>query len=244
MTESTKPLRKVAIFDIDGTIFRSSLLIELVEMLIELGHFPVSVRQDYEDQKVQWLERKGDYESYIMAVVKVFVKNIKGMPYDELARASELVVARYRHRTYKYTEELIKELKEEGYFLLAISQSPKTTLDYFCKDVGFDKTYGRIYETDEQGLLTGRIVDEDVIATKANIVRRACEKEGLTLEGSVGVGDTEGDISMLEIVERPICFNPNLKLYEHAMKAGWEAVVERKDVIYKLNSKQNYGTTK
>lgn len=235
MTESTKPLRKVAIFDIDGTIFRSSLLIELVEMLIELGHFPVSVRQDYEDQKVQWLERKGDYESYIMAVVKVFVKNIKGMPYTELARASELVVARYRHRTYKYTEDLIKELKNDGYFLLAISQSPKTTLDYFCKDVGFDKTYGRIYETDDQGLLTGGIVDEDVIAIKANIVRRACEKEGLTLEGSVGVGDTEGDISLLELVERPICFNPNLKLYEHAMRVGWEAVVERKDVIYKLN---------
>ncbi|MCK9344538.1 MAG: HAD-IB family phosphatase [Candidatus Pacebacteria bacterium] len=238
MTESTKTLRKVAIFDIDGTIFRSSLLIELVEMLIELGLFPLSVRQDYEDEKVEWLERKGDYESYIMAVVKVFVQNIKGMPYTELQRASELVVARYRHRTYKYTEELIKELKKDGYFLLAISQSPKTTLDFFCNDVGFDKTYGRIYETDEQGLLTGNIVDEPVIALKANIVRRACEKEGLTLEGSVGVGDTEGDISMLEIVERPICFNPNKKLYDHAMKEGWEAVIERKDVIHKLNTKE------
>lgn len=236
--KTEKQLRKVAIFDIDGTIFRSSLLIELVEVLIELGHFPVSVRQDYEDQKVKWLERKGDYEAYIMAVVKVFVKNIKGMPYAELARASELVVARYRHRTYKFTEELIKGLKEEGYFLLAISQSPKTTLDYFCKDVGFDKTYGRIYGSDEKGILTGEIVDEDIIAVKANIVRRACEKEGLTLEGSVGVGDTEGDISLLEMVSRPICFNPNLKLYQHAEKMGWEIVVERKDVVYPLGGKK------
>jgi HAD superfamily hydrolase (TIGR01490 family) len=238
MKENTNNLRKVAIFDIDGTIFRSSLLIELVEVFIELGLFPVSVRQDYEEEKVKWLERKGDYEAYIMAVVHVFVKNIKGMPYAEFQHASGLVVERYRHRTYKYTEELIKELKKDGYFLLAISQSPKTTLDYFCNDVGFDKTYGRIYETDEQGLLTGNIVDEPIIALKANVVRRACEKEGLTLEGSVGVGDTEGDISMLEIVERPICFNPNKKLYDYAMKMGWEAVVERKDVIYKLNKKQ------
>lgn len=234
MKDSSKPLRKVAIFDIDGTIFRSALLIELVEVLIELGLFPVTVRADYEKEKVRWLDRKGDYESYIMAVVGVFMKNIKGMPYSEFLRASVLVVARYRHRTYKFTEDLIKELKKEGYFLLAISQSPKGTLDLFCKDVGFDKTYGRLYETGPMDCFTGKVVDEHLIANKAAIVRRACEKGGLTLEGSVGVGDTEGDISFLELVERPICFNPNLKLYRHAKLMQWETVVERKDVVYEM----------
>lgn len=234
MTNTQKHLRKVAIFDIDGTIFRSSLLIELVEVLIEFGLFPMSVRQEYEDKKNEWLDRKGDYEAYIMAVIGVFTKNIKGMPYTDLVRASEFVVARYRHRTYKYTEELIKKLRAEGYFLLAISQSPKTTLDFFCNDIGFDKTYGRIYETDKDGLLTGNNVEEYLISNKANIVRRACEKECLTLVGSVGVGDTEGDIPFLQLVERPICFNPNLKLYTHGVEAGWETVVERKDVIYKF----------
>jgi phosphoserine phosphatase len=39
---------------------------------------------------------------------------------------------------------------------------------------------------------------------------------------------------MLELVERPIAFNPNKKLCAHAKKKGWEIVVERKDVIYKL----------
>lgn len=234
MKAPVKPLRKVAIFDIDGTIFRSSLLIELVEVLIELGLFPVTVRAQYEKEKVRWLDREGDYEAYITAVVKVFVKNIKGMPYGEFMRASELVVARYRHRTYKFTEDLIKDLKNEGYFLLTISQSPKGTLDLFCRDVGFDKTYGRLYETGPTDCFTGNIIDEHLIANKANIVRRAVEKEGLTLEGSVGVGDTEGDISFLELVERPICFNPNMKLYKHAKRLGFEVVVERKDVVYEL----------
>lgn len=234
MKETSKTPRKVAIFDIDGTIFRSSLLIELVEVFIELGLFPVHVRADYEKEKVKWLDRKGDYEAYIMAVVGVFMKNIKGMPYSEFLRTSENVVARYRHRTYVFTENLIKDLKKDGYFLLAISKSPKGTLDFFCKDVGFDKTYGMLYETGPTECFTGKITDEHLIANKANIVRRACEKEGLTLEGSVGVGDTEGDISFLEMVERPICFNPNQKLSRHARRMGWEIVVERKDVIYKL----------
>jgi len=234
MKEKTKALRKVAIFDIDGTIFRSSLLIELVEVLIELGHFPVEVRAQYEKEKVKWLDRKGDYEAYIMAVVGVFMKNIKGVPYSEFLRASELVVARYRHRTYKFTEDLIKQLKKEGYFLLAISKSPKGTLDFFCKDVGFDKTYGMLYETGPTECFTGNVIDEHLIQNKANILRRAVLKEGLTLDGSIGVGDTEGDISFLELVDRPICFNPNLKLYRHAKRMNWEVAVERKDVIYEL----------
>lgn len=231
-------MKKVAIFDIDGTIFRSSLLIELVEVLIEEGSFPESVRKEYEEEKEHWLNRKGDYEAYIMAVVHVFVKHIKGMHYDEFLKAAKIVVARYRHRTYLFTEDLIKELKKDGYYLLAISQSPKGILDLFCNEVGFDKVYGRIYETDENLRFTGKILDEEIISKKSNVVRRAVEKEGLTLEGSVGVGDTEGDISLLELVTRPICFNPNAKLYQHALDQGWEIFVERKDVIYRFSADQ------
>jgi len=232
--ESAKPLRKVAIFDIDGTIFRSSLLIEIVEVLIELEIFPVSVRTEYEKEKVRWLDRKGDYQAYIMAVVGVFMRNIKGVQYEDFMRAAEFVVARYRHRTYRFTEELILDLKKKNYFILAISHSPKGILDIFCKEVGFDKVYGKFFEVDKNGFFTGEIKDDYLIENKANILRRAVEKEGLTLEGSVGVGDTESDIAFLELVERPICFNPNMKLYQYAKKVGFEVIVERKDVVYEL----------
>mgnify|MGYP003394745991 FL=1 len=66
-------------------------------------------------------------------------------------------------------------------------------------------------------------------------MRRAIAKDGLSLKGSVGVGDTEGDISFLEMVEKPICFNPNKKLLAHAERRGWEVVVERKDVVYRIS---------
>jgi len=230
----TSAPRKVAIFDVDGTIFRSSLLIELVETLIERGIFPEETWKSYADEEKRWLERTGEYEAYMMAVVDAFRSNIKGVHYADFADISDEVVARYRNRVYRHTRDLVKELKQKGYFLLAISQSPKTVVEGFCKRMGFNKVYGRVYELGPGDRFTGNIMDMHLIENKANIVRRAVEREGLTLKGSYGVGDTEGDISMLELVERPIAFNPNAKLYRYARRMGWRIVVERKDVIYKF----------
>ena len=69
---------------------------------------------------------------------------------------------------------------------------------------------------------------------KAKVLERAVGKGGLTLKGSIGVGDTESDIVFLKMVERPICFNPARGLYKFAKKQKWEVIVERKDVIYKI----------
>jgi HAD superfamily phosphoserine phosphatase-like hydrolase len=227
-------MRSVAIFDIDGTIFRSSVLIELVERLIERGLFPDEAREGYAHERSMWLSRRGSYEAYMMAVIEVFETHLRGVYYGDFADVAEEVMYEQREWVYRYSRELIERLKAQNYYLLAISQSPKTALDVFGEHFGFDKVYGRIYEIGPENRFTGHVVDEQIIGNKANVVRRAVQKEGVTLEGSIGVGDTEGDIGFLELVEMPICFNPNSSLYRYARRMGWQIVVERKDVIYEL----------
>lgn len=229
-----KSKQKVAVFDVDGTIFRSSLLVEVVERLIFVGAFSEEVQDEFERQHEKWLNREGDYEEYIQAVVRSFLKHLKGMQYKVLADAAEVVVEDHRKRVYTYTRDLLDELKRKDYFLLAVSHSPKTVLDMFCPRLGFDKVYGTFYETGAEGAFTGKIVDEHIIFNKAAVVKRAVEKHNLTLAYSIGVGDTESDIPFLDLVAKPICFNPNTKLYRHAKRNEWKVVVERKDVIYTL----------
>ncbi|RJQ33736.1 HAD-IB family hydrolase [Candidatus Parcubacteria bacterium] len=226
--------QKVAVFDVDGTIFRSSLTIEVVEGLIDSGAFPEDARREFEREQQLWLDREGDYESYCDAVVQAFRKHLQGVPYGALAEVAKEVVDLHYKRTYRYSRDLLKDLKSRGYYLLAVSHSPKIVLDEFCPRLGFDKTYGMMYEIGPQDLFTGAVMDEHLIGNKANILKRAVEMENLTLENSVGVGDTESDIPFLELVEKPICFNPNKKLYRYAKLHDWDVVVERKDVIYEL----------
>lgn len=224
----------MAFFDIDGTLFRSSLVVELMQKLITEKIFPASAEAEYREEHRAWLNREGTYTAYIQALVRSYVHHIKGVHYGELADVGRLVVSDQGRKVYRYTRDLITELKEQNYYLVAISQSPKTILDEFCVSYGFDKVYGRIYEIGPQDRFTGVMTDVHLIENKANIVARVFDKENVTALGSVGVGDTDGDISLLEAVERPICFNPNQPLFDYAKRNGWPIVVERKDVVYKL----------
>jgi HAD superfamily hydrolase (TIGR01490 family) len=228
--------RKVAVFDIDGTIFRSSLLIECVTALIAAGVFPERARLRYAAAHRRWLERKGSYEAYIDAVVRAFRRHIVGVTEADFLAVVRRVVRAQRRRVYCFTRDLVRSLRRRRFFLLAVSHSPKYLVDQFARELGFDKIYGRVLELDKAGRFTGKALHADVIGSKAKVLRRAIAKENLTLAGSVGVGDTEADVGFLELVEHPICFNPNLALYRIAQHRPWRVVVERKDVIYDLDA--------
>ncbi len=228
-------LQKFAVFDVDGTIFRSSLFMEVMEELVALGILPKEAKDIYYNKYKKWKDREGGYSEYADAMVVSFCKYIKGVHYGDFADVARSVIDRQQKHTYKYTRNLLKKLKSDGYYLLAISHSQKTVLDMFCPSLGFDKVYGMIYEIGPGDMFTGLKIDEHIILNKANVLRRAIKKEGLDLEGSIAVGDTHSDIPMLEMVERAICFNPSSELYKQAQIRGWEVVVERKDVVYNLS---------
>lgn len=229
-------MKKAAFFDIDGTVFRSSLVIELTEALIDHRIFPGEARREYWQELQGWLNREDSYDKYVQALVRAFMKHLKGVSYKEFMEVVEEMLAEHQYRVYRYTRDLIKDLARNDYYLVAISQSPKSVIEKFCKPMGFHKTYGCIYELGPNNRFTGAVTDEHLIMNKANIVKRVVDKEQLTLDDSVSIGDSEGDIPMLEMTTAPICFNPNSILYRHAKMNGWKVVVERKDVIYNITN--------
>src|SRR5262252_5967134 len=133
--------RPVAVFDIDGTIFRSSLLLALAKRLIESNIIPKKTQAEFEEDRIKWLDRKGDYTAYVNKVVEVFAREIKGQSYEEISNIAGEIIEEKRDRVYTYTRDLIKELKKKNYFLLAISHSPKFIADGFGYEHGFDKVY-------------------------------------------------------------------------------------------------------
>jgi len=153
------------------------------------------------------------------------------------------MVRAQRHQAYRYTRDLVASLRRRGYYLIAVSHSPRYMVDDFARELGFDKIYGRVLGVTKSGRFTGRARHLSVINDKAKVLRRVIEKQRLTLVESVGVGDSEADVSFLEMVEKPICFNPNAALLRVAKRRGWNVVVELKDVVYEIRPERRPGAT-
>jgi HAD superfamily hydrolase (TIGR01490 family) len=225
---------KIAIFDIDGTIFRKNLAFELINELSWLNIFPRKVRDQIVDLYTNWLEHKGTYEAYRLALVEVYEKYLKGCKKEDVERASRIVVNFHKDRTYIFAEQLIADLKSQGYHIVAVSGSPIEIVQEFNrKHLHFDKVYGSVYGMDEKDVYTGETEFEPT-KNKGQVVKQYVYEHNLTLDDSYGVGDTESDASFLDIVDNPIVFNPNDNLKQIAQIRGWRVVVEKKDVIYDM----------
>ncbi len=223
--------RKVAVFDIDGTIFRSSLQRELIMSLVRYGVFPEIVKKELEQDYFAWVNREGFYEDYIEQVVRSYERRIIGVSVDDVRRVAKLVIAQQKNRVYTYTRELIQKLRPT-HRLVAISGSPIEIVHEFNRYWKFDAVYGMVFQVHD-GRYTGDVL-ELPLRDKRAVIERYVAEQDLPLKGSVGIGDSESDARFLEVVQKPICFNPNRNLYKLAKQHGWQVVVERKDVIYEL----------
>lgn len=223
---------KIAVFDIDGTIFRKNLAFELINELTWLKIFKKSVRNTLVELYSRWLDHEGTYEEYRKALVKLYAENLKGCTKEDIKKASQIVVPFFKHRTYIFANRLIAKLKEENYNIIAVSGSPSEIVEEYNKHLKFDAVYGSVYEL-ENGVYTGKAIFEPTVH-KGHVVKQYVAENNLTLENSYGVGDTESDAKFLEIVDNPIAFNPNINLKKIAEEKGWRIVVEKKDVIYDI----------
>jgi len=225
-------MKPIAIFDIDGTIFRKNLQFELVDGLSYEGIFPREARNKIVEYYRGWLENRSSYEKYRKLLVHLYRKNIKGCSSRDVVRIAHNVAAFNHGRLFLYTSKLFRKLKRTHY-TLAISGSPTEIVEEFNKYLKFDQVYGTIFGMDKAGFYTGK-ESYTPVRNKAQVVQKFVRENKLDLKGSYGVGDTDSDSSFLGIVEHPVAFNPDKPLKRRAEKEGWKIVVERKDVVYEI----------
>lgn len=225
-------MKPIAIFDIDGTIFRSSLTIELLKRLVADKIFAPAIMDKVRRSEEKWLNRKGHYDDYIREVWQGYQKAIVGKKKSQIIQASKLVIQEQKYRTYRYTKKLLFQVRER-YHTIGISGSPLEVVQEYNKFLRLDKLYGWEFGLDEKGRYTNVVLHAPTQYKKELIVRYV-QNHGLSLKGSIGVGDTETDVGFLELVERPICFNPNSVLARIAKRKKWTVVLERKDLVLEL----------
>ncbi len=233
MNANSKKKKPFAVFDIDGTLIRWQLYHVVVDRLATEGALRPDAKQLLRDARMTWKRREHEqaFKAYEQLLIELYEEALGNLHTATFDRIVTEVIDEYKDQTYVYTRELLGELKRAGYLLLIISGSHHELIEQIGTYYGFDDWIGTHYER------TGDTFSgEKWIAShdKAASLNKFTAKYGLSFGGSLAIGDSASDISMLELVERPIAFNPDKILYEKARKEKWEIVVERKNMVYEL----------
>ncbi len=231
-----KPTKQkpVAIFDIDGTIFRNSLLIELHWKMVKVGIIPKATIKRLDDKYWKWVRRSGSYEDYLREVIESFDEFVNGVPTKTVQQLAKQVVKVQSSIAYRYTRALVEKLRKT-HLLVAISGSPQVVVGEFARAWKFDYYIGTQHKVRDGRFISGKswVASEN----KEEALARLQQQWGFTVgKGSVGVGDTESDVKIFKLVDIPICINPTSGLYKIAAKKGWLTVIERKDAIYHIKN--------
>lgn len=234
---SSAAQKRFAAFDIDGTLVRWQLYHAVVNELAKQGLLGKSAQDELEQARMVWKRREhltafGDYERKLIEIYEQALPNISTKQFDA---AVKQVTDEYKNQVYRFTRELITELKNKGYFLIAISGSHQELVQQIADEYGFDDCIGSQYER-SGNTFTGNVYLPNL--DKKKTLRTMIDKHNLSTTDSYAVGDSKSDAAMLEIVDNPIAFNPDKELHQIASKNGWRIVVERKNVIYSMEAKR------
>ncbi|MCL1949171.1 MAG: HAD-IB family hydrolase [Turicibacter sp.] len=233
--------RIAAFFDIDGTIYREGLISELFKKFLRYELIEEEVwRNEVEPAYHRWVRREGDYDTYLLKMIEIFIGAIKGLSHEHVDYVASRVINQKGDRVYTFSRDRIKWHREQGHVIIAISGSPYELVSNMAKKYKMDDFRGTIYELDEKGRYTGDIIPMWDSESKIKAMTNLQQKYDIDLSQSYAYGDTTGDLTMFDAVGYPYAINPTNELLakiseDPDLRAKINVIVERKDVRYKID---------
>ena len=229
-----------AFFDIDGTLFRNSLMIEHFKKLIKYEVIDPSVWHNkvkyvYEE----WDKRYGNFEHYLETLGQVYIEELRGVNKSNIEFIASQVINVNGDMVYRYSRDRIEWHKTQKHKVFFISGSPDFLVSKMAEKYGATEYKGTAYLVDENNNFTGEIIKMWNSENKQKTLDEILSRYDVDLKNSYAYGDTVGDLSMFKMVGNPIAINPNKELLMSIRKNEellnkTQIIVERKDVIYRL----------
>lgn len=229
-------------FDIDGTLYRDSLMIEHFRKLVKYEVIdPITWYSVAQNAYHNWDMRQGNYDNYLIEVAHIYLQTIKGLNKNYMDYMSEQVIKLKGDRVYRFTRDRINWHKSQGHKIIFISGSPEYLVSKMAEKYGVTDHRGTEYLVDENNNFTGEIIQMWDSDNKQEAIMEFIDKYKIDLDQSYAYGDTNGDLSMLQLVGTPIAINPTKELLQNIrndkeLRKRAIIIIERKDVIYKVNA--------
>lgn len=184
--ETSRKLRKVAIFDMDNTLLRASF--------IHTAANAFGFKKELLDIQTT--------QSNPFIRTKQIARLLKGRDFSELIRLADAIP------TTAYTEQIISTLKENGFVVGLVSDSYDCVTNHFKNKFGFDFSLGNELEfsksvaTGEVKIPSFYLSHEHSACTheycKTHALTHICKRFEVPLSDTLAIGDSENDICIIK----------------------------------------------
>jgi phosphoserine phosphatase len=190
--------RKLVVFDMDSTLIQAEVIVELAK-LVGAGE---------EVDRITESAMRGEMD--FCESFRKRVALLKGIRQEQLFKVS-------RELPLTDGADLVaKTLKGLGYKLGILSGGFTFMGEYLKDRLGFDYMFANELDI-KDGVVTGEVVGEIVDGQrKAILLRQLAQRENITLEQTIAVGDGANDLPMISIAGLGVAFNAKPVVREKA----------------------------
>ncbi|MDX1489775.1 MAG: phosphoserine phosphatase SerB [Pseudohongiellaceae bacterium] len=181
--------RRLVVFDMDSTLIDAEVIDELAKA--------AGVGEQVADITERAMRGELDFQASFRERMAL----LKGLPESTLEQISESL------RLTEGAETLITQLRRLGYKTAILSGGFSYFAERLQKKLGIDYVYANSLPV-KDGLVTGDVTLPIVDGQrKADLLRELAQREGISLEQTIAVGDGANDLPMLSIAGLGVAFH-------------------------------------
>ncbi|MEH2370701.1 HAD family hydrolase [Nostoc sp.] len=221
---------KVAALDIDGTLYPGALGLQLLQALAANGISDKSKSKNVFEVVEKYRLNEIDFQTMSTSAYTLYAEAIAGISQAVMQHIANQVWLQERTKLFAFVPKLIDILKSQGYSIVLISGSPDEIVCCLAQEFGISKYQGSIFAT-YQGKYTGKVnLLSGSLGKKYSIFLQMAKDWKVNLEESLAIGDSITDTPLLEIVSKPLVFEPHPSLMLLAQQKSW-LVTNRNDIV-------------
>jgi putative phosphoserine phosphatase/1-acylglycerol-3-phosphate O-acyltransferase len=208
-----------AFFDLDGTLVAGFTAVILTQERLRRGDISVGELITMVQAGLNHRLGRIEFEELISKAAAA----LAGRALSDLEEIGErLFVHRIESRIYPEMRELVRAHLARGHTVVLSSSALTIQVDPVARFLGIPNTLTNKFETDDNGILTGKVVEPILWGPgKAAAVQKFAADHGIDLKDSYFYADGDEDVALMHLVGNPRPTNPEGKMADVARRRGW-----------------------
>jgi HAD superfamily hydrolase (TIGR01490 family) len=216
--------RAAAFFDLDRTLMAGSSGMHFARAAYRSGMVSRALLARWGLEHVRF-RLQGSTDERTAEVLSQVKELLAGVPERDIERMAPDLLAGVLPRIYPPMLDEVRAHQDAGRATFIVSAAGNGLVEILARVLGMDGGIGTRYEVDDDGLLTGRIVEPFVYGEgKVEAMRAFAADHDVELDASWAYSDSASDLPMLRAVGRPVAVNPDAELARVAAKEGWQVM--------------------